>query len=222
MFTRYAIYFTPDGALAEAGAAWLGWDVATGQPAVHPDVAGLDPAQLTDTPRKYGFHGTLKPPLVLQKGKTSDQMQDHLHRFCKTKVAVSLEGLEVAQMGRFFALTPVGDVSALRALAAEIVMAFDPFRATPSSEELKRRRAAGLSPAQEQYLTEWGYPYVLDQFRFHMTLTGRVKNTGDIAGPIKEHFEPVLPAPFVIDHLTFAGQRKDGMFEQIARVPLTG
>lgn len=222
MFTRYAVYFTPDGALADAGAGWLGWDVATGQPAAPPDVVGVDLPQLTETPRKYGFHGTLKPPMILREGTTADQMKSQLETFCKTKAAVTLEGLEVTQMGRFFALTPLGDVLALGALAAAIVMDFDPFRAAPSADELARRRASGLSPAQEQHLMDWGYPYVLDQFRFHLTLTGRVKDPRAIADPIKAYFAPVLTAPFVIDHLTLAGQRADGMFQQIARFPLTG
>jgi hypothetical protein len=31
-----------------------------------------------------------------------------------------------------------------------------------------------LSQAQIQNLDRWGYPYVLSEFRFHMTLTGAV------------------------------------------------
>ena len=67
-FDRYAIYFTPQGSLAEAGAAWLGWDLARGRTVAHPDVAGLDVAALTETPRKYGLHATIKPPFVLAEG----------------------------------------------------------------------------------------------------------------------------------------------------------
>ena len=31
-----------------------------------------------------------------------------------------------------------------------------------------------LTPAQEALLMRWGSPYVMDEFRFHMTLTGRL------------------------------------------------
>lgn len=222
MFTRYAVYFTPDGALAEAGAAWLGWDLATGQPVANPDVAGLDLPKLTQTPRKYGFHATLKPPFVLREGQTVAALHAAFEGFCASAAPVTLDGLTVSHMGRFFAMTPLGDVTQLRALAGTIVSDFDDFRAAPSEDELARRRGAGLSEAQEQHLTRWGYPYVMDQFRFHMTLSGRVENGGDIAPLVEQHFANVLPAPFVVDHLSLAGQRADGMFERITRLPLGG
>jgi putative phosphonate metabolism protein len=220
MFTRYAIYYTPDGALAEAGAAWLGWDVAQGSAASHPDVSGIDLATLTDTPRKYGFHGTLKPPFVLRSGTSPDQLRKALADFCAARAPVTLDGLAVRQMGRFVALTPLGDLSTLRQLAADIVRGFDTFRAPPSEAELARRRAANLSPAQEQNLVTWGYPYVMDQFRFHMTLTGRLVKQDRPGDVIAAHFNPVLPAPFAIAHLTLAGERADGMFQEIIRLPL--
>ena len=31
-----------------------------------------------------------------------------------------------------------------------------------------------MNAAERQNLVQWGYPYVFDEFRFHMTLTGRV------------------------------------------------
>ena len=222
MFSRYAVYFTPSGPLADVGAAWLGWDVATGMAVAHPQVVDLNPAELTETPRKYGFHATLKPPMVLRDGMTADMLQARLEEFCKSNAAVVLEGHEVKLMGRFFALTPKGDVTKLKALAGSIVREFDDFRAAPSEQELERRRAAGLSPAQEENLVKWGYPYVLDQFRFHMTLSGRVDNGEPLASAVSAHFEPFLPKPFELDHLTMAGQRSDGMFQEIVRLPLTG
>ena len=37
---RYAIYYAPPpGGFAQAGAAWLGWDAASGQPVAQPDPA---------------------------------------------------------------------------------------------------------------------------------------------------------------------------------------
>jgi hypothetical protein len=35
--------------------------------------------------------------------------------------------------------------------------------------------AAGLSPRQTANLERWGYPYVFEEFRFHMTLAGRIE-----------------------------------------------
>jgi hypothetical protein len=45
--------------------------------------------------------------------------------------------------------------------------------------ELEKRRTAGLSARQEELLSVWGYPYVMDEFRFHMTLTGPCADDGE-------------------------------------------
>ena len=67
-FKRYAVYYAPEpGAFANFCARWLGWDAITGAEVAHAEVAGLPcpVSELTETPRKYGFHGTLKPPFHL-------------------------------------------------------------------------------------------------------------------------------------------------------------
>ena len=62
----------------------------------------------------------------------------------------------------------------LETLAADLVRATNPFRAALSQADLDRRRAAGLTPHQDALLTEWGYPFVMDEFRFHITLSGKL------------------------------------------------
>src|SRR5262249_54746601 len=54
------------------------------------------------------------------------------------------------------------------------VTAFDNFRSPVTPEERRRRLGAGLTNRQIENLDRWGYPYVLEDFRFHMTLTGPV------------------------------------------------
>jgi len=76
------------------------------------------------------------------------------------------------RLGRFLALVPDGPAPAIQALAARLVEAFDGFRAPPSPAELARRRSHRLTPAQDANLARWGYPYVMDEFRFHVTLSG--------------------------------------------------
>ena len=63
---------------------------------------------------------------------------------------------------------------AVNALAAQCVSAFDNLRARPDAKELARRHAVGLTPRQGNLLAEWGYPYVFQEFRFHMTLTNHL------------------------------------------------
>jgi hypothetical protein len=74
----------------------------------------------------------------------------------------------------FLALCTPEPVPALHDLADDCVRAFDRFRAPSSESELAKRRKAGLSPAQEAYLTRWGYPYLFDQFTLHVTLSQRL------------------------------------------------
>lgn len=223
-FDRYAIYFTPQGSLAEAGAAWLGWDLARGRTVAHPDVAGLDVAALTETPRKYGLHATIKPPFVLAEGASADGLQAAFEVFCTRLAPVTLDGLALTPLGRFLALTPEGDTAALNAMAAEVVRGLDMFRAPPTEADLARRRQANLTPAQEANLTKWGYPYVMDAFRFHITLTSKLPKADlpQVTAALDPYITPHLPQPFVLSSLTLVGQAKDGMFHEVHRAALSG
>jgi len=100
------------------------------------------------------------------------ELGEALHDFAAQRAPFTAPPLRPQRLGRFLALCPLEPSPALSALAADCVRAFDRFRAPPSAAELARRRQAGLSPRQEALLREWGYPYLFDEFRFHMTLTG--------------------------------------------------
>ncbi|SHM47177.1 putative phosphonate metabolism protein [Roseovarius litoreus] len=226
-YRRYAIYYTPaPGPLSQVCSAWLGWDMATGNELAHPDVAGLPlpVAQITETPRKYGLHATMKPPFRLAQGATPAMLDDALASFCAQRPAVTMDGLELARLGRFLALRPLGDEGPLNALAADIVRGFDAFRAPLSEAEMARRREAGLTPEQDALLRAWGYPYVMDQFRFHITLTGKlpVAQARQTARALAPVLTPLLPAPFVIDALSLAGEDAEGRFHLISRHAFTG
>tara|TARA_R110002049_G_scaffold29972_6_gene102178 strand:+ start:15812 stop:16489 length:678 start_codon:yes stop_codon:yes gene_type:complete len=223
-FDRYAIYYTPDGALAQAGAAWLGWDMTTGRHVPHPDMPRLDVATLTDTPRKYGLHATIKPPFVLADGTRADDLRTAFDTLCARLAPVTLPGLALTPLGRFLALTPQGDAARLRDLAANVVRDLDSFRAAPTDADLARRRQANLTPQQEANLTQWGYPYVMDAFRFHITLTGRMDRAqlAQVTTQLGHYIAPHLPQPFCVDSLTLAGQGPDGMFHALHRAALSG
>ena len=226
-FKRYAIYFTPTaGPFADFGASWLGWDCVRGRKPSAPDIAGLPATRevITARPRKYGLHATIKPPFRLANGTSREALNDALHDLCARTVAVTLDGLELAQLGRFLALVPTGETAQLNALAARAVETLDPFRAAPDEAELARRRAGGLNPAQDALLTRWGYPYVMDEFRFHITLTGKLpraqaRAVRDILAPL---VGPLVPRPFEIDALSLVGEDEDGRFHLIHRHALAG
>lgn len=226
-YRRFALYYLPPpGPLADFGAAWLGWDVEAGRPAPHPGLSGLPRpvSDLTATPRKYGFHGTLKPPFRLPEGTAPGALDQAVAELAAGLAPVSAGGLVLRRIGGFLALTPSGEAAALSALAATVVADLDRFRAPASDTELARRREAGLSPRQEALLGRWGYPYVMDEFRFHLTLTGALPP--EVAAETQDRLHPVvaplLPDPFVLDQIALVGERMDGCFERVQRYTLTG
>ncbi|MGB2200240.1 MAG: DUF1045 domain-containing protein [Pseudooceanicola atlanticus] len=221
---RYAIYYAPEpGPLAEFGAAWLGWDLHAGRAVAHPDLPGLPRpvTEITDTPRKYGLHGTIKPPFRLAEGRTLDDLRDEALAFCTTLPMLEMEGLKLARLGGFLALVPEGHTAPLAATAARLVEGLDHFRAPAEETELARRRAKGLTDRQDALLLKWGYPYVMEEFRFHITLTGRLSKAeaAQTEAVLSERLDPLLPIPFVIRGLVLAQEDDLGRFRLIETLP---
>ncbi|KNG93456.1 DUF1045 domain-containing protein [Pseudaestuariivita atlantica] len=220
--TRYAIYYTPPpGPLAAFGAAWLGWDPVLGTTVPHPEI-GLPVAELTKTPRKYGLHGTIKPPFHLAPGTTFADLLTKARKLCAAQPPLDLPPLHLDRIGRFLALTIAGEQAPLARLAATVVKDLDPFRAPPSEAELDKRRKANLTPAQDANLTAWGYPYVMDEFRFHITLTGRLQDPASAAAALRPHVDPLLEPRTRITDLTLLASDEAGRFHERARLPLGG
>ncbi len=223
MFTRYAIYLTPPpGAFARLGAAWLGWDIALGVAVAHPDIPGIDVAAITKRPRKYGLHGTIVAPFAAARGETEKGLADAIASFCAHQKPFAVDGLKLAQIGRFLALVPAGDVSHLSDLASTAVKAFDRFRAPLSAVDQARRSATNLSDRQRENLRKWGYPHVLEDFRFHMTLTGPLSDADRhrACDALAAHFGDALPAPLNVNSLTLCAEDPDGRFHEINRFAL--
>ena len=227
---RYAIYYAPrpDLPLAQFARSWLGRDPESGalcrQPALS-NITSSRLAELTADPRHYGFHGTLKPPFALAPGISDDDLFTAVSAFAAARPEIHLDGIVLKQIGRFVALVPRGKSTALNDLAADCVRDFDIFRAPPSSEDLARRRAAGLSPRQDAYLVRWGYPYVLEEFRFHLTLTGSLDEPeGSLLKQILNDMTvPFRAAPLEIEDLViFAQEDREAPFQVLARFPLAG
>ena len=221
---RYAIYFAPDlPGLGRAAAAWLGRDAETGRAVAQPPVAGI--AAATEAPRRYGFHATVKAPFRLAPGYQPDDLAETLSRAARDLPPLLLDGLAVETLGgRFVALRPQGDEAALGALCAGIVSGFDRFRAPALPQDIARRRPAGLTDRQRALLDLWGYPYVMDEFRFHMTLTGDLP--GDEVARLRaaaaDWFAPHLPRPFAVNRLCLFGEDAGGLFHQLSSCPLSG
>jgi len=205
---RYAIYFTPerDDPLAKTAARWLGRDPHTGEALPPVAVGSFSAAEIafhTAAARRYGFHATLKAPFRLMDGLKEAELCDALDRYTLQQEPVHLERIKLARLDSFFALVPADPSPELNALASDIVTAFEPYRAPLSPSEIERRNPDNLSPAQLKNLHKWGYPYVHEEFRFHMTLTGRVPaaEAERMEQAISDHFGPLLLEPLTIGTL---------------------
>ena len=178
MTARYAIYYAPDpaSALWQRASIWLGRDAASGADLVQPHVAGLSAPEfacLTADPRHYGFHATLKAPFGLAEGSSEADLVQALTDFAGTRSPFAKD-LSPQALGRFLALRPISPCPHIQSLHEDAVRAFEPLRMPLSKHDLTRRRASNLTPEQDDLLVRWGYPYVFEHFRFHMTLTGSI------------------------------------------------
>ena len=173
--SRYAIYFTPedDSSLGRFGWWWLGRHPTSEDYGVLPAFAveAARHSEVVAEPRLYGFHATLKPPFHLAEGSTEAGLLDALVGFADECAAFSAPALHLGNLHGFLALLPSAPAPEFERLAAACVREFDGFRAPPTEVETAKRLQAGLTERQQELLAEWGYPYVFDEFRFHMTLT---------------------------------------------------
>jgi putative phosphonate metabolism protein len=216
-FPRYAIYFAAgsDSALTRFGAELLGYDVYTGNELPFPaEAARLAPdwRDITADPRKYGFHGTLKAPMALAPGKTEAELLTACAAFAGEARTIPVIRPVVDAISGFIAVIPAEPVDALQELAADCVRAFDGFRTALTAEDRARRRPEKLSERQRDYLDRWGYPYVMEEFRFHMTLTGRLdaERRGPILETLRARFAALGLETLAIDRIALFKQDDAG------------
>jgi putative phosphonate metabolism protein len=214
---RYAVYFTPgpDDPLTRIAASWLGRDPFAEVPPPAPTVTALSPAEVayhTASARRYGFHATLKAPFELAAGMTEAELEAAIARFAANVEPILLSRLVPARIDGFLALVPGSPAPDLDRLAGDVVTEFDPFRAPLSEAEIRRRNPDSLSPEQFRNLMRWGYPYVFESFRFHMTLTGRVPDADlpRVRAAIDEVFGRTLERPATVDGLALFVEPEPG------------
>lgn len=223
---RYAIYFTPPehSPLWRAGSTWLGRDAVSGAAVTQPDRLtghGIQLQALTTTPRKYGFHATLKAPFRLATDVNEGDLMAALEQFAASFAPLRIH-LGVDLLDTFVALLETRPDPAIGHLAEHCVRRLDGFRAPLTDEDRRRRGAHRLPPTQRALLERWGYPHVLEAFRFHMTLSDPLPE--DHREPVRraanDHFGPALADGVCIDAITLCRQtRPDAPFLQVRRYP---
>lgn len=204
---RYALYFSPPSSspLWTLGCRWLGNNPLTQKdieqnhlPGIHPDRFN----EITRTPRRYGFHATLKSPFRLVDNHTETDLRLAVNTFANSRFSFFIPPLTIRMMNGFFCLCPADQPSELDALANDCVRNFDSFRAPLTKIECAQRRAEISDSTEQEYLDRWGYPYVLNRFRFHITLTEKITNALErqlIKTALTDIFISVLAKPLEID-----------------------
>ncbi len=232
---RIAVFFAPpiDHPLWLAGSRWLGRDASLVR--AQSAVSGTAGAQLDETwlqaPRRYGFHATLKPPFQLAPGFDAQRIYEVTAALARRIAPFTMPALSVQSLDDFLALRPAdpGDerLAPLTALAAQMVRGLDACRLPAMAEQLAARRRPDMSAVQLAMLDEFGYPYVLDAWRFHMTLTGRLRrelsSRANLLAAATEHFAQALSEPLVCrDVCLFVEPAPGEPFQLWRRVPLLG
>lgn len=207
---RYAIYFSPrpGTALHERGSRWLGRDAVDGR-ALAPPIWNGDPLgesweAATESPRRYGFHATLKPPFRLAEGVTCERLLTAVATFAGRLRSFVAPPLQVSRLGRFLALTLSESSPEFSQLAADCVSEFDALRAPATQAEIRSRLHGSMTETERAHLHRWGYPYVFDTWRFHMSLTGSLP--GEMLDPFARHlaaeFAGVCGEPVPVDSIS--------------------
>ena len=211
---RYAIYYAPAPAsdLGRFGARLLGYDAFGGDDLPFPeDVTRAVPdwRELTADPRKYGFHATLKAPFALAPDKNEAELFAACSAFAATPRTIPIVKPVVGSISGFIAVIPAEPPQELIRLAADCVTEFDSFRAPLTEADRARRNPSQLTPTQREHLDRWGYPYVMDDFRFHMTLTGRLggERREAVLAMLKARFAALDLATLAIDRIAVFRQQ---------------
>lgn len=214
---RYAIYFAPgcETPLGSFGVSVLGYDSNTGRSVTPATMGGLSAPEwlaATAEPRRYGFHATLKAPFRLQSGLTEDELLAELHVLAARREAVLVGPVEVAAIGEFIALRPMDEGRAVRALAQDCVEHFERFRSPLSDDERQRRRPDRLTMRQRELLETYGYPYVAEQYRFHLTLAGPIapERQAEARGALAGRFAATDAHSVMVDHIALVKQEGPG------------
>jgi len=108
---------------------------------------------------------------------TAEALKARLVSFAQRRKPVATGPLTLSRAGRFLVLRPVRPAPALDWLAAQCVTTYDSFAAPMSETDREERGAAHHNDYQRLLLESYGDTNVLNEYRFHITLTGPLDNS---------------------------------------------
>ncbi len=216
---RFAVYAAPRQSSPwwQIWSEWLGRDAGTLSSMNPPTIPGINPIvmkSLLKEPARYGLHATLKAPFRLNLDVDLDELKIRIQEIALQYEPFELDlGLE--RLRNFYALTPLRDDPRINQLANHVVSELDQFRLPLSEQDIAKRRLLGLSPLEDKMLLKWGYPFVMESFRFHISLTGRLDELSEeeesqVREAILRRLESLSKHPFVMDSLCLFEEPSSG------------
>jgi putative phosphonate metabolism protein len=222
---RLALYWAPEAEdpLHAAASRWLGRDTETGATFPQSPLPGVDIAEITADARSYGFHATLKPPFHLATSYAT--AREDAAKLAARTAPFALPPLQVTDLRGFLALTESVPCPALNAFADECVAAMDAHRAPPTEAEIARRNPTRMNEKQREFLNRWGYPYVFEEWFFHLTLSRRLseEEKAIVLPAVQQAVGETAARPRIVRELCLFTQPERGApFLVAERLPLTG
>lgn len=228
MSGRYAVFFCPDDASALAA---FGQRVLRRTADGCPISASIDDfsdpqlaSSLSAIPAHYGFHATLKPPFGLSEGSSVEALLSAVEKLASQQTPIVMHSLRPKMLSKFQALCFDVQPIAIAELAERCVEQFENFRAPLTDEDVRKRCPQNLSETQRDYLYRYGYPYVMSEFRFHMTLTGPVHLTehANYLSWVEALYNRLVPQAPVLDRLVVFWQPdRSSDFTRLAQFPFS-
>ncbi|MFK7891755.1 MAG: DUF1045 domain-containing protein [Granulosicoccus sp.] len=222
MYARYAIYFCPgdQSPLSRYGRQVLGRNAQKTERKPGSSSGFSDSSrweELTRKPAHYGFHATLKAPFEIAATKQPEALEQACRDLASEHSAIPLTGLAPRLLNGFAALTLEADPLLLQELARCCVEKLELWRAPLSQYDIDRRRNSNLSARQLQQLTQFGYPYIFDDFKFHMTLSSQLTDQDqDYVNWLSTQYKQLVLSDPVLDRIAlFAQSTRDSPFFRI-------
>lgn len=211
MPARYALYFSPEdtSSLGLYGKTILG-RTARSQRTDDASSSFNDQARwhsLTRKPAHYGFHATLKAPFELMAGSQLTELTSLCRQLATRLEPIELAGLAPGKISNFAALSLRWQPDTLTALARDCVEALEPVRAPISEQDIQRRLHQPLSDRQLLQLKRYGYPYIFDDFQFHMTLSDQLSaSDADYLLWLEQEYTQLVTSVPVLDRIALYTQ----------------
>jgi hypothetical protein len=234
-YSRYAIYYAPpkESSLEEFGRYWFGWDPLNAKLINNKrrinylnrfgikNLINIDKNVLIA--KKYGFHGTLIPPFKLNKNYSTNTLFKKTEEIAKKLKKFKFYKFKLKKINNFYAFVQNKKNNNINKLSNRLVRELFKFRSPLTKKEIDRRNPSKLSKLQLNILYKWGYPYLMSEFNFHMTLASEV--TGNKLylelKKIERNKEIILNEINNFDKIYIFGENQKGMFENLENFSLS-